>query len=825
MQVIRESDKKRVLLKEPIISREHRLSAALRFRFYLQAGPVKPLPKGWRGWSVQAAGAGAWARAGEPGPVYWTLWGGEPGIGDNPFPPYPDDEEAAKANIQSRQAKGAVVVDMFNNQFAAGDPLGGPFRRERVLLPSMFKANTRATQDYYLHSYNKWITSAGLDGVYIDEAYNSTSGYNVLAGIGYIRPDGSRGMGFGFVRQREFFRRLWTLFHKRRPNGCIWLHGTGFKPLSSIAYVDLWMGGEYPTFYGLPEKMSDFFYWYGSGGRLMAIGSGRQYGCVSSLMSVSKVGRHIDQYTASRSYLALLGLHDILPASNTAVQEEFDRFVHAKATIGIADESTEFIPYWDNRRLVLGSPASRDRYVRPDGNWLISAYLNPPQALFVVVNGHKYDGHVGLTPVTKEIDPEGRYFVLFDAETCESLALSHERGAANIYVPAHDYRLLICRSLPKPSAPSGAKGTFSCSFEGTVEKMTGGLGEAPRVHGTPEFLTEEDGRALRIGDRSLGLSYLCNPDPAGGAVEFFLKTSGLREVTPVELVRLRWPVPPDPSVSLRYDARSEQTLLEACPGLGNEMMSVVIPDDEWHSVEFSWRGPRWDLLLDSRPVGSAFVLAKYKRNQRSDEPPVPYPAIPGHRLAVGPGAEKPKGISGGVFLDQLSLHPYPCLGVRKYLLDPNRPKLPFLGLMGLAETVTHFTFAEGEFSVWLYAPVPAPAASVELLHEGGGPAAFAKATSAPFHRALSKAVLNQASLVEPGKRAGPMQTPRLELKPGDRLRVMFQLPGRPLPYTQEVDLTAFVEKLFEKGLEKEMAPENKREDGPDGELDLEIQPE
>jgi len=107
----------------------------------------------------------------------------------------------------------------------------------------------RSMADYYVYYIDKWAKEANLNGCYIDNTYSHMS-KNIDMGPAYRLPDGRIQPGFLMWEDREYFKRLQTVFQNRgvKPRA-VWAHMTNHVLLPILSFVDDALQGEDRTIY------------------------------------------------------------------------------------------------------------------------------------------------------------------------------------------------------------------------------------------------------------------------------------------------------------------------------------------------------------------------------------------------------------------------------------------------------------------------------------------------------------------------------------------------------------------------------------------------
>lgn len=107
-----------------------------------------------------------------------------------------------------------------------------------------FCPKSEALQDAYIHSLAQRLETYDDDGVYLDGTCHIVPCENLLHGCGYRTADGTIQPTYPVFAVREFMRRIYAVVKRHKPDGLVDLHCSwGYNP-AGIAYSDIIWTGE-----------------------------------------------------------------------------------------------------------------------------------------------------------------------------------------------------------------------------------------------------------------------------------------------------------------------------------------------------------------------------------------------------------------------------------------------------------------------------------------------------------------------------------------------------------------------------------------------------
>jgi hypothetical protein len=522
----------RVSLRLNLVARPSRLEQPVTWRFYLLANPVKPLPPRWRSWGVGRNRRSNKLLQDAP-QIFWWHWGAYA----EGFRPYPGPlVRYGAAGAQAAETDGKTYAD-WAGAFKGSDirhtpfinfgtPGGFPaFNPSTMVYPYTWKLhNTRPHRDYVAYWLDRCVRDIGIDGVYVDEPYSDPYSYNVLASdAAYIRPDGTRGLGFRYLEGREYIRRLKQLFTDHGRAYSIWMHNTNYRALPVMTFADIGMDGEHPQIW--VKTFTDYHRYYNpkySRGYI----SGRPFGFVGAQMyhmstNPEGPGALALQYRKDRSYLAVTLPYEVLPM-RTTLAGELDRIQNLQHAFGLAETPVAALSqggatsWWPGVTLTPG-PRGLAGVRHPDGDRaLLYLGADPAQA----------GCQVRIAGRVKTLLPGAAAVHLWNAENGAALRIGEEW---RVPVPPGGFAALWAeaRQAPQPPRPPGA--LLGLSFDRGVAAAFGGGWRPVTVEPAAppeELLTDgQDGGGLAVGHGRPRVGYAVVPGWFAGALGFDLKVA------------------------------------------------------------------------------------------------------------------------------------------------------------------------------------------------------------------------------------------------------------------------------------------------------------
>jgi len=223
------------------------LAAPLTFSFTLMATPVKPLPQGWR---LSGAGASVALPPGYLnsyfGFVFKHTWA--------VFSLSPVDLAAYKNGVVTPLRARNWLFTPFTNAHVFLNLIGvfndvdpGVCVTESNNTRYYDSTPSRCTSDYWAYNMNRLlndpITPNVVDGYYVDESYDYTTGSALIQG-GFKKATGNHGFGMRYYEQRYQMQRLDKLLQAAGKVGDVYMHTTGFINPIVNSHALMTLGGE-----------------------------------------------------------------------------------------------------------------------------------------------------------------------------------------------------------------------------------------------------------------------------------------------------------------------------------------------------------------------------------------------------------------------------------------------------------------------------------------------------------------------------------------------------------------------------------------------------
>lgn len=655
-----------------LVARPTTLTAPVTWRFYLLANPFKPLPARWRTWCVGTNQRDANAVARESEHVFWWRWSEYAGG----FRPYPGpairyDGSPPAAESGSHALASQATYEDWRGRFKGdevrhipfinfGTPGGFPgFSPECMVYPYSWKLhNNQPHRDYMAYWLDRCVRDIGIRGVYVDEPYSEPYSYNVLAGDApYIRPDGTRALGFRYLEGREYIRRTKQLFADHGIDYAVWVHNTNYRALPVFTFADIGMDGEHPQIW-VPEfeRYHSFYNPDYSRGYI----AGQAYGFVGTQMfhsTTNPKGENVFQrlYQKCRQYLAVTYAYGVLPMG-PSLAAEGDRLQNIHHAFGIFQEGVEELSmnetarWWPEGALtpeVMAVAGLRNRAADR-----ILLYLAPRAAGRYTVQG----GWSGL-------GLEHPHVQAWNAETGASLQVG---ASIEIETTPLGFACLWLEGRPAPQAPRPRGVLLGLSFDRGVEAdFGGGLLPVAGVASEQTTAPGRDGACLRIGAGAPSVAYPVVPSWSAGSVQFDLRAAVAPRPQPLlqlkhhldltlalvakekgpQLVLVTQELPfQDPLLATHY-AGSARLTPEA-----RRLQVGLPPAGQWCRVVLTWQAGRYALYVDGKRRG---VL------QTPAAPRLRDAAAPACGLVLG-GGEQKRGRESN--LDSLLLYAWALTG-------------------------------------------------------------------------------------------------------------------------------------------------------------------
>jgi hypothetical protein len=438
----------------------------MRLTFGLDGTPVKPLPSDWRNLYCYHHALAAT----KTDLAIWYLWS---------HPTY-DTFRPSLMRLRPDDLKGyAAAIRHPTNM----DVKMVPFTNQHVLIPAvpdrqgkdegwgafqnLLEAETentgwnavpsRSLRDYWAWNLDQWLKSGGMDGIYIDEANAQTTGLSLLSGAGYLKPDGTHGIGHNTLGMREQLKRVRQLFldngkvyldHGKQP--LIWIPVYGMVMPHAFAFTDIWSEGE-AFMFEKPED-PDFVDMWGrnlldpnvskdgvpGGPWLLSTCEAQKYGAIPLFLNFVKFFNKPEYLPAMRAQFAVLGLLDMIP-----INPELGWIFKAKQDFGMSVPETTFHRWFEQKE----AKTSRSDVVA-------SYYRRDNRILCIVSNlgNDRYDGGIKLDLAALGLKAGQMHASSIDSSKAERLNTEIQRedlpfatdGASlKLAIPRHDFRMIL----------------------------------------------------------------------------------------------------------------------------------------------------------------------------------------------------------------------------------------------------------------------------------------------------------------------------------------------------------------------------------------------
>lgn len=450
---------KSVILHLNFINKPLILEKPRSITFALQAGPVKPLPRGWRGichGSDTTIGPTPWNWSCTG---YWNFPAGaqliHPGYG-------PEDWKKSANNINKKVPEGIAPVEynwyahvpkipevrvlrgelgidratwesksnmvLYKNNKSAMEVLGEDIDRYTVIPVNPVPSYV----DLLTYGFDLAVEHTRIEGFYDDQGYPRPV-FDEELNLGYVREDGKKIPCAGIFIYRERWKRaayvLWK--HGRRNFLSDTQHIAHIMPVYGFCGIFNGCEGSY-TKHG-PDTW-DNMDWFGSMERYAALSPAQAMGMVpvmSLTTSETKDKENFRRETRCMLMLTLLNDQDI---GGWKVRnrdgEEIDRARKARNTFEPWSDDVRYLGYWQN-------PVESSV---PE--FLTSVYYAPRGALLIIGNIDKKDANGILKPDWKRLGLSGKRLILRDAETGEAIPVK-QNGEFSIGITGHDFRMVI----------------------------------------------------------------------------------------------------------------------------------------------------------------------------------------------------------------------------------------------------------------------------------------------------------------------------------------------------------------------------------------------
>ncbi len=372
-----------------------------KFTFGLIATPVRPMPRGWRAWTISAQydsfihGATRGSHL-----VYWPD-GWKPQMSLDPDPERALDKTKTQQTVAKDHANGSKVIPYWDhraigirrNNFSNPDEeylranfqphpsrpdSGGPLEAVRVHSATGFT-------DYLLRCVQAWGRVFGrLDGAYIDEMDNVQND-DERTGGGYLLPNGERRITYSIYSDRDMYKRLDAVVREQTggatPSSIA--HCSGMLMMELLSHFPIMLTGEHQFSGYFPHRKEllpptdDRLYYYSYAlpmARVRAEFYNKPWGIVMAYLPCLKNQPDImERPEPTRDMLSRLMHADVLFWPLWCNQQEMYKVEKFRRDFDIGNDAVSFTPYWENDIIISDTADSCISFYRKDKEYLVIA--------------------------------------------------------------------------------------------------------------------------------------------------------------------------------------------------------------------------------------------------------------------------------------------------------------------------------------------------------------------------------------------------------------------------------------------------------------------
>jgi len=449
-----------VILWLNLVDREIRLDAPRTLEFAFQAGPTKPLPKGWRGIQFGGDPKAAPETLRQIGGGGFTLHGGpnfvHPGF-------TPEMREKSRERITTQSRDGQYTILGYHRWPAAvkGHPATRVFRSEWGIdrfawdsarprghqwkmryhgtdkdMHTMFLINPVPSYvDYVAYGYDEGLKETELHGIYDDTGY-PISVYDEELGLGYVREDGHKVCSSGLWVYRDRWKRAaYVNFLRGRPNyTCDSQHVQAhYQP--AYGFIGIWAPCERGYYNPFPD--GDNLDFYKSLERYYAYNPSHAFGQIPCAIGMSTPQRNFAlQVRDTRCMMMLTMLHD----------QDVGSFGHREErTIARLRAARNVFRQWEDDVSFTGFWAD-DLPVRAENSdFRVSLYRRPGSVLLIIANAGDGAGRSRIVPNWGALGIDSKTACLADPETGEEIRPKGD--GFTVALARHDLRLVLAGDI------------------------------------------------------------------------------------------------------------------------------------------------------------------------------------------------------------------------------------------------------------------------------------------------------------------------------------------------------------------------------------------
>ena len=438
----------------------------LRIDFGLQATPVKPLPRGWRGWNFSHVGF-----AGREGLIpdnagKVVVFAGEGVSMDTQYRNsrhvfHPDRlaEAVAHAHASGYQYAPYTCIDLLSE---ARPGLSREEVQGMAKEPPSSRQWTHGGGDHTYHNVCNWspqnlamvlemveelVSEHDVDGIYLDNVF--LVGGCLRPGCSYVKEDGRRQPVFKLHMYREFMQKLASIFIRHGKEPLVWTHTSRTAVMPVFSFGTCMMDGEILVVGRFRKDHVDLvteadgvvkFSSYPLGMPMLWY-SDLKYDLYQKLHPSPDMTQEefVDRFGAAQ--IAVCLLHDGLFAGirNKAY---ITRIEQAKYAFGLAEDDVQFHPYWEEEEAIRAE----------DENVRVSYYTRDTGVFLVAASFADRALETGLALPAVVQSRLGGEALLQDPITGETVAATD--GRVVLRIEPHTARILLSSELSAKPNPS-----------------------------------------------------------------------------------------------------------------------------------------------------------------------------------------------------------------------------------------------------------------------------------------------------------------------------------------------------------------------------------
>ena len=416
------------------------------FTVGLIATPVRPMPKGWRAWTISAQYDSFVGDTRGKLLVYWPD-GWKSRISLDPDPERARDKTVTPKTVAADHATGRKVIPYWNHRHV-GIRLNNVVSPDTDYLRANFQPHPARPDsggareyvtvhsatgytDYLMRCVAAWGRVFGpVDGVYIDEMENIPND-DARTGGGYDMPDGKRRATYSTLTDRDMYKRLDAVV--RTQNGGVppssIAHASGTMMMELLSHFPVVLTGEhlysgyFPKRKDLLPPENDRLYYYSYSlpmDRVRTEFYHQPWGIVLAFLPCLKNQRDIMELPVpTRDLLSRIMHADMLYWPLWCNKQEFYKVERWRREFDIGNDAVEFIPYWENQTITATAPDA-----------CISFYKKNREYLVIVSN-------LGRNPATFQVTLPAGVIAARNAETDAAIPLVD--GKITVSIPRNDF--------------------------------------------------------------------------------------------------------------------------------------------------------------------------------------------------------------------------------------------------------------------------------------------------------------------------------------------------------------------------------------------------